>query len=418
MEYDSSSVTSGGLLKTCTIYLHDISHGGDAVGELDGKTIFVPLGIPGETVRISITKDHPRYANARLVEVLEPSPQRVAPSCPHFGRCGGCQWQHIAYPYQLELKQRIVSSQMQRIGKLPNVRVLPVLGMENPWAYRNNVQYALDASGQLGFRALHSHDIVPISECWIAHPLLEDLAASFDLECAGLSGLTLRVGAATGEQLVIFEGDSVPDIEVDFPVSCLYQTPQGEVTVLVGDSCYHEQLNQRLWQVSGPSFFQVNTLQAEQLLRAVSERVQDSSIGTLIDAYCGVGTFALSLASRARRVIGIEESPWAIYDAEANRLANEDVSFEVGATEELLPGSINADSTVILDPPRAGCELKVLQALAVKGAKQVIYVSCDPATLARDLAILTRYGFQLGDVQPIDMFPQTSHIECVVSVTR
>ncbi|TFH40483.1 MAG: class I SAM-dependent RNA methyltransferase [Lysobacterales bacterium] len=407
-----------GLLKTFTIHLHDISHGGDAVGELDGKTIFVPLGIPGETVCVTITDDHPRYANARLVEVLEPSPLRVAPSCPHFGRCGGCQWQHIAYPYQLELKQRIVSSQLQRIGKLPNVRVQPVIGMENPWAYRNNVQYALDASGQLGFRALRSHDIVPISECWIAHPLLEDLAAAFDLECAGLTGLTLRVGAATGEQLVIFEGDSVPDIEVDFPVSCVYQSPEGKVTVLAGDSCYHEQLNQRLWQVSGPSFFQVNTSQAERLLRTVSERLLDKNIDTLIDAYCGVGTFALSLASRAKRVIGIEESPWAIYDAEANRLANEDVTFQVGATEELLPDGINADCTVILDPPRAGCKPEVLQTLAVSGSKQVIYVSCDPATLARDLALLARYGYQIGDVQPIDMFPQTNHIECVVSVKR
>lgn len=405
-------------LKISTIHLHDISHGGDAVGELDGKTIFVPLGIPGETVRVTITEDHPRYANARLVEVLEPSPQRVAPSCPHFGQCGGCHWQHIAYPYQLELKQRIVSAQLKRIGKLPNVRVLPVLGMENPWAYRNNVQYALNASGQLGFRALRSHNIVPISECWIAHPSLEDLAAAFDLECDGLYGLTLRVGVATGEQLVIFEGDSIPDIEVDFPVSCLYQSPEGEVTVLAGDSYYHEQLNQRLWQVSGPSFFQVNTLQAEQLLRAVSERLQGTDINTLIDAYCGVGTFALSLASRAKHVIGIEESPWAIHDAEANRLGNEDVTFQVGVTEELLPEYASGGSTVILDPPRAGCEPEVLQSLAVSGVKQVIYVSCDPATLARDLAILARYGFQIGDIQPIDMFPQAFHIECVVSVTR
>ena len=418
MAYDSYNKHQVGHLKTCTIHLHDISHGGDAVGELDGKTIFVPLGIPGETVRVTITEDHPRFANARLVEVLEPSPQRVEPSCPHFGRCGGCQWQHIAYSYQLELKQRIVSAQLQRIGKLPNVRVLPVLGMENPWAYRNNVQYALDASGQLGFRALRSHDIVPISECWIAHPLLEDLAGALDLESAGMQGITLRVGAATGEQLVIFEGDSIPDIEVDFPVSCLYQSPEGEVTVLAGDSCYHEQLNQRLWQVSGPSFFQVNTPQAERLLRTVSERLKDTSIDTLIDAYCGVGTFALSLASRAKRVIGIEESPWAIYDAEANRFAHEDVSFQAGATEELLPGCIKANCTVILDPPRAGCEPKVLKTLAVSGARQVIYVSCDPATLARDLAVLARNGFRLGDVQPIDMFPQTYHIECVVSVTR
>lgn len=408
-----SALHQAGPLKTFTIQLRDISHGGDSVGELDGKTIFVPLGIPGETVRVAIVEEHARYAIARLVEVMEASPQRVAPRCPHFGQCGGCQWQHIAYPYQLELKQRIISAQLQRIGKLPGAHVLPVLGMENPWAYRNNVQYALDASGQLGFRALRSHDIVQISECWIAHPLLEELAGAFDLDCTGLQGLTLRVGAATGEQLVIFEGDSVPDIEVDFPVSCLYQSPEGEVTVLAGDSHYHELLNQRLWQVSGPSFFQVNTSQAEHLVRAVSERLQVTNGDTLIDAYCGVGTFALSLAHRAKRVIGIEESPWAIYDAEANRCADEDVSFQVGATEELLPGCVTKDSTVILDPPRAGCDPAVLEALLQHKVRQVIYVSCDPATLARDLGVLVRGGFQLGDVQPIDMFPQTYHVECV-----
>jgi 23S rRNA (uracil1939-C5)-methyltransferase len=401
-----------------TIQLHDTSHGGDAVGELDGKTIFVPLGIPGETVRISITENHPHYANAHLIKVLEHSPQRVEPSCVHFGRCGGCQWQHIDYQYQLKLKQRIVSAQLQRIGKLPDVCVLPVLGMENPWAYRNNVQYVLDAGGQLGFRALRSHDIVPISECWIAHPLLEELAGSFDLECAGLQGLTLRVGAATGEELVVFEGDSVPDIEVDFPVSCVYQSPGGEVLVLAGDSYYHELLNQRIWQVSGPSFFQVNTPQAEVLVKSVSERMPFTGMETLIDAYCGVGTFALSLAARAKRVIGIEESPWAIQDAQKNRLPAEEVEFFTGTTEELLSGLVADESTVILDPPRAGCERSVLETLIQHKVQRVVYVSCDPATLARDLAFLAHAGFQIGDVQPIDMFPQTYHIECVVSITR
>jgi 23S rRNA (uracil1939-C5)-methyltransferase len=413
-----SALHQAGPMKTFTIQLRDISHGGDSVGELDGKTIFVPLGIPGETVRVTIVEEHARYALARLVEVLEPSPQRVVPHCPHFGQCGGCQWQHIAYCHQLELKQRIVSAQLQRIGKLPDAHVLPVLGMENPWAYRNNVQYALDASGQLGFRALRSHDIVPISECWIAHPLLEELAGALDLDCAGLQGLTLRVGAATGEQLVIFEGESVPDIEVDFPVSCLYQSPAGDVTVLAGDSHYHELLNQRLWQVSGPSFFQVNTPQAEHLVQAVSERLQVTNVDTLIDGYCGVGTFALSLAARAKRVIGIEESPWAIYDAEANRLPGEMVEFVTGATEHVLSSVVGADSVVILDPPRAGCSPEVLHTLADNGVRQVVYISCDPATLARDLALLVRSGFVLGDIQPIDMFPQTYHVECVMLMER
>jgi 23S rRNA (uracil1939-C5)-methyltransferase len=395
-----------------------MSHGGDAVGELDGKTVFVPLGIPGETVLAHIIKEHQRYAMAQLDEVLEPSPQRVIPRCPHFGQCGGCQWQHIAYPLQLELKQKIVNTQLQRVGKLTDTHVLSVLGMDDPWAYRNNVQYALDANGQLGFRALRSHDIIPISECWIAHPMLEELAGAFDLDDTDLQGLTLRVGAATGEQLIIFEGDSVPEIEVDFPVSCLYQSPEGDVIVLAGDSHYHEQLNHRLWQVSGPSFFQVNTLQAEKLVKAVSGVLQDADIDNLIDAYCGVGTFALSLALRAKRVIGIEESPWAVRDAEANRLPGQKVEFCTGSTERILGSVVSADSVVILDPPRTGCKPEVLQALAHKHVRQVIYVSCDPATLARDLALLVNSGYRLDAIQPIDMFPQTYHVECVVSVKR
>jgi 23S rRNA (uracil1939-C5)-methyltransferase len=162
----------------------------------------------------------------------------------------------------------------------------------------------------------------------------------------------------------------------------------------------------------------VNTPQAEHLVRVVSERLQVADGDTLIDGYCGVGTFALSLATCVKRVIGIEESPWAIYDAEANRLPGERVEFITGATEAVLGSVAEADSVVILDPPRSGCETEVLQALAVNGVRQIVYISCDPATLARDLALLVRSGFQLGDVQPIDMFPQTYHIECVASLTR
>jgi len=402
--------------KLATIKLRDIAHGGDAVGSLDGKAVFVPFGIPGETVRVEITREYARHLMSRLLDVVEPSPERVQPPCPHFGVCGGCQWQHIAYTRQLELKRQIVQAQMERIARL-QVQVLPVIGMPDPWSYRNNIQYGVAASGELGFMAHHSHVLVPISECWIAHPRLEDLAGAFDLQDANLVGITLRVGAATGEELVLFEGEEEPEISVDMPVSCVFMNQRGEVHVLAGDSSLRERLNQRLWRVSAPSFFQVNTEQAEHLVRKVLERLPGGP-GTLVDAYCGVGTFALSLADRYEQVIGIEESPWAIEDAQVNRGASERVAFYEGSTEELLPGLLPGGSDVVLDPPRAGCAPTVLQALIAAQTRHIVYVSCDPATLARDLGTLARAGYQVGEIQPVDMFPQTGHVECVVSLTR
>ncbi len=403
-------------MKTATVRLRDIAFGGDAVGELEGKVIFVPYGIPGELVTVEVTREYARYAVARLVEVLEPSPDRVEPPCPHFGVCGGCQWQHIRYSRQLAFKQHIIQAQLERVARLSDIQVLPVIGMEEPWAYRNNVQYGVTPYGQLGFMAHHSHTLVPIHECWIAHPRLEDLAGAFDVVGADVTSLTLREGTATGEELVLLEGESEPEISVDFPVSCVYLSPPGELTVLAGDSYYHELLNQRLWRISAPSFFQVNTSQAERLVQEVSARAA-ADTPVLIDAYCGVGTFALSLASRFKRVIGIEESPWAVGDAQANRRENESVELIAGTTEALIAKYLAADSTVVLDPPRAGCAPEVLTAIIQARANRIIYVSCDPATLARDLRILVQGGYRPADIQPIDMFPQTGHVECVVSLS-
>ncbi|MCE5260009.1 MAG: 23S rRNA (uracil(1939)-C(5))-methyltransferase RlmD [Chloroflexi bacterium] len=397
-----------------TVRLRDMAHGGDAVGDLDGKAVFVPYGIPGELVRVEVAREYARHVTAKLLEVLAPSPDRVEPPCPHFGACGGCQWQHIAYTRQLEYKQRIVRAQMERVAKLPSVQVLPVIGMEEPWAYRNHVQYGVTPDGRLGFLAQHSHSLVPIQECWIAHPWLEELAGAFDMEGADVSSLTLRIGANSGEKFILFEGKSEPEISVDFPVSCVYLAPAGDLHVLAGDSYYHERLNERLWQVSAPSFFQVNTVQAERLVQEASARLTDGS-DTLIDAYCGVGTFALSLASRYKQVIGIEGSPWAVNDAEINR-KGEQAEFLAGFAEELLANVLTSGCTVVLDPPRAGCAPEVLQALTAARVRQIVYVSCDPATLARDLGVLAQAGYRIGAVQPIDMFPQTGHVECVVSI--
>lgn len=404
-----------------TLELTDMAHGGDAVGRYDGRAVFVPLGIPGETVRVCVEHEHKRFANARLLEVVEPSPDRVTPPCRYFGLCGGCQWQHIAYEAQLRFKEGIVRNQLQRLGGQYETLVRPVIGMDEPWGYRNHVQLTMDRRGQLGYQALKRHDVVPVDACYITHPYLDELWDALDLDL-DLSRVSLRCGAATGERLILFEGrdDDLPILELDAPVSCLFQAADGRMVVLAGDAHYCERLRDILFQVSGPSFFQVNTGQAERVLDVVEGYLALDSQETLLDVYCGVGTFALTLARTARHVIGVEASPWAIHDAVANadRADFANVELYEGLAEEVLPSLDVAPDAVVVDPPRAGCAPEALSAIARSGPSRIVYVSCDPATLARDVASLADMGYRLMEAQPIDMFPHTYHIETVAKLVR
>jgi len=407
-------------MTSITLTLHNLGYSGEAVGEYQGQVVFVPLGIPGETVRAELTEARKRYARARLIEVLEPSPERVASRCRYFGECGGCHWQHIAYPAQLRAKKELLTSQLQRLGKQPHPLVRPVIGMDDPWAYRNHVQLTMHPQEGLGYQALRSHEVVAVDECWIIHPLLEELWAALDLDPEGPPRVSLRAGAGTGEQLILFEGeeDEPPELELDMPVSCVYQGGRGMPIVLAGDSFYHERLGGRAFRVSAPSFFQVNTAQAERMLEVVRGYLALQPHERLLDAYCGVGTFALSLAPQVAHVTGIESSPWAISDALANRAEQDAVEFIQGNVEQVLPSLAASYDAVILDPPRAGCAPPALEALARCGASRIVYVSCDPATLARDVAHLATFGYELAVVQPIDMFPQTYHLESVALLHR
>ena len=407
-------------MATVTLQLRDLAQDGDAVGLYEGRAVLVPLGIPGETVRVELLQGRRGQARARLVEVTRPAPERVAPPCPYFGRCGGCHWQHIAYDAQLRLKRELVASRLQRIGRQPKPLVLPTIGMEDPWSYRNHVQFALDKAGRFGYQALRSHDIVPVEECAITHPLLDELWDALDVESGAWQRVSLRAGIATGEQMVILEGHDAqaPELEADIPVSCLYQFPDGEILVMAGNSFYHERLLGRTYRISGPSFFQVNTLQAERLLSIVISYLDLQPHETLLDAYGGVGAFALSLAPHAARVIGIEESPWAHADALANRTDADRVEFIQGRVEDVLPTLGGPCDAVVLDPPRSGCATRALEALARCQPGRIVYVSCDPATLARDVAQLAALGYALVEVQPVDMFPQTYHVESVALLHR
>jgi 23S rRNA (uracil1939-C5)-methyltransferase len=397
-----------------------MAYGGEAVGRFEGKAIFVPYTIPGETVRVQVVADKGRFARARLLDVLTPSPHRVPPPCRHFGDCGGCHWQHVEYQAQLEYKRSIVLSQLQRIAGLGDAPVRPTLGMESPWHYRNHVQFGVGENGGLGFMIAGSHRVVPIERCLLMHALLEELYDSLDIEAPGLRRLTLRAGVNTGERMIILEmaEDQPPEVEVDLPISFVLLRSDGTSVTLLGSSYIHERLAGRVYRVSAPSFFQVNTPQAEMLVSMVRTYLNATTDDNILDAYCGVGTFSLELARTASHVVGIESSAPALADAVANAADVDNVRFVHGPVAEILSTLDLRAPLAVLDPPREGVGPEVVAALARLAVRRIVYVSCDPATLARDIKGMVAAGYILREVQPVDMFPQTYHIESVALLER
>lgn len=397
-----------------------MAHGGEALGRApDGRVVFVGYALPGERVRVRLTEAHKRWARGVAEAVLHPSPDRVEPPCPHFGpaACGGCQWQHAAYEAQLRYKTEIVREQLRRLGKLDDAAVEPCLGMDEPWHYRNHVQLHVDEAGRLGFVRADGQGVEPIQTCLIMNAAVHELFHQFEADFPALRRVALRGSTRTGDRMVILETeeDEPPEVEVDFPVSVVLVLGDGTPVTLVGSPYIYEEVAGRRWRISATSFFQVNTEMADRLVALVREAAAPLyGIETVIDAYAGVGTLGISLAPEAGHVILVEANPVAVEDARANAADCDNVSWIEGATEEVLPGWDGPHpDLVVLDPPRAGCAPAVLEALVTLRPRKVIYVSCDPATLARDLGRLVRAGFRLGRVQPLDMFPQTYHVECV-----
>ncbi len=405
---------------TLELDLTDMTHGGEALGRHQGLVCFVPHALPGERVRVKVTEARSRYLRGELIEVMTASPHRTTPPCQHFGICGGCHWQHIAYPAQLVYKQRIVQEQITRLAKLPDVPVRPVLSMDEPWHYRNHVQFRLDREGNIGYLAARSHEVVAIEECYLPHPLIEEVLASLELDYPGLRQVSVRVGTRTEDAMVILEtADDAPEIEVvDLPLSIVLLPPDGAPQTLVGDDHITEELAGRRYRISAGSFFQVNTAQAEHLVRLVREALAPTGDELLLDLYCGVGTFGLALADQVRQVIGIEEGESAILDASENAEGLENVELWQGSVEEALSEVDQRADLVVLDPPRAGMEAGALAALIKLAPQRIAYVSCDPASLARDLRILADGGYEVQHVQPVDMFPQTYHVETVCALER
>jgi 23S rRNA (uracil1939-C5)-methyltransferase len=396
-----------------------MAHGGEALGRHEGKVIFVPYALPGEEVVVEIVEDKGRYARSRLLEVVRPSPDRVEPRCPHFGTCGGCQWQHVAYEAQLRFKEEVLREQLERIGGISKPPVKPSLGAQDPWSYRNNVQFHLNEEGRLGFLAFRSWEVVPIEVCYISHPLIEEVFRALDLAFPQLKRLSIRVGTRTGQKLLILEmeEDLIPALEVDEPLSCVEFLSDGTLLTLVGDNHILEEVGGRRFRISAASFFQVNTEQLEQLIEVVRRYLAPQGHETLLDAYCGVGTFGLSLAGEVGQVIGIEESDSALADARFNAQEGENVEFIGGRAEDILPELVKVD-VAILDPPRQGCAREAITPLVRLAPAKIVYISCDPATLARDIKRLEEGGYHLVEAQPVDIFPQTYHIEAVALLER
>ena len=395
-------------LEPIELTLTGFASGGKAVGHApDGRVVFVEFGIPGERVIAEITDSHASYMEATAVLVLEASEDRIVPPCAYFGKCGGCQLQHIAYDRQLELKAEVVRDQLRRIGRFSSEEVdalvRPMLGMGEPWGYRNHNRFTVRRDGEIGFMQRGTHRFMRIDECLIAHPRVNEVLQAAQDHTMQARQLSVRVGVNTDDEMV---------------QPHLHWRPGPRPKLASGQANYTERLNGVDYRVSGPAFFQVNTVQAERLVALVVDHVLEAKAHVVVDAYAGVGTFAAQLASSVDHVVTIEESAAAGDDAAVNLKPFTNVTRIVGKVEATLPGMTPSPDVVVIDPPRSGLYPGVIDAIIDSAAKRVVYVSCDPGTLARDLRIFVDGGFTIREVQPVDMFPHTAHIENVTVLDR
>lgn len=444
--------------ETCEIEVSSLGSSGEGVGRYEDFTVFVPYVLPGEKARVRIIEVKKTYARGKLLELLRRSRDRAEPACPVYEICGGCQLQHLSYEAQLRAKRQQVIDAVTRIGHRPDLFVEETLGAEPPWNYRNKMQFPVGLSGgqvQIGCFAAGSHDIVDTKTCLIQRAGNNDLMNVMreavaklripvydeDLHQGVLRHIVGRVGR-NGETMAVIvtatpklpkAKELVQELRRKLPrlvsVQQNIQTYRNnvimgrETRVLWGRPHIVDDLGALNFRISPRSFFQVNTAQAELLYGKALEFAGLTGRETVIDAYCGTGTITLFLAQKARRVYGIEIVKPAIQDAVRNARDNhvKNAEFIVGDATEVMPRlyreGISPD-VVVADPPRAGCTETVLKTFADMQPEKIVYVSCNPATLARDIAILADFGYKAEKVQPVDMFPMTASVECVAEIRR
>ncbi|MFF3103337.1 23S rRNA (uracil(1939)-C(5))-methyltransferase RlmD [Viridibacillus arvi] len=436
-----------------TVYIEDLTHDGAGVAKVDGYPLFIQGGLPDETAEVHVLKTLKNYGFAKIINITEPSPDRVAAPCPVFAQCGGCQLQHLSYEGQLKWKEKMVHNVMTRIGKI-DAPVLPVKGMDNPWNYRNKAQIPFGLNGEApiaGFYKTKSHDIVDTDRCLIQtaeadailaglKPRLWKLGIKPYDEQTGqgmLRHVVVRKGRATNEVMVVLvtKKRKFPQAEAAVElikqlvpnVTSIMQNINGEKTNVIfgnetlklwGNDTIEDTIGDVRFEISARSFYQVNPEQTEVLYKQALDYADLKGDETVIDAYCGIGSISLFLAQKAKYVMGVEIVPQAIEDAKRNAELNgfTNTYFEAGPAEEVIPRWYKEGKTadvLVVDPPRKGCDEALLNTILEQRPKRVVYVSCNPATLARDLRILEDGGYKTQEVQPVDMFPHTAHCEAV-----
>jgi 23S rRNA (uracil1939-C5)-methyltransferase len=381
----------------------------------DGRAVFVPLAIPGETARIRLVEEKRAHVRAELLDVLEPSPMRLSAPCRHFGRCGGCHYQHLPYPEQLAIKTAILREQLERLGGLVSPPVAPCVPSPNAFHYRNHIQFHLTAQGKLGFYQMDGKEVFPVEECLLPEESLSAIWPQLDFEAMPeIERIGLRLGAEDELQLILESQDlHPPEISVEeLSISVAHLSTAGSL-VLAGSPSVTMEVAGRAFRVSAGSFFQVNTAMAAAMIEHVLSNLRLSQDLVALDVYCGVGLFSAFLAPRLGRLIGIESSPSACDDFVENLDEFENVALYEAPAEQALPSLEVKPDLVLVDPPRAGLDRRVLDGILAGGVPVLVYISCDPATLARDARRLIEGGYSLIKITPFDLFPQTYHIESI-----
>ncbi|MCH8816203.1 MAG: class I SAM-dependent RNA methyltransferase [Chloroflexi bacterium] len=384
-----------------SVLLGPINNRGELWAQHRGFRVLVEGGIPGESVTVEVLRRFPEHLGTRVVEVAEASSDRVEPECRYAPVCTGCQWQHVTYERQLRYKHDMVKGALEPIPSLRDARVLPTLPAPQQLGYRNHARFSVGRKlGEVGYINAITRSLVPVERCLLMHDSINEVLAATQKRVKGMTQFSVRVGVATGDRLV---------------QPRLTGTGLG---IASGGQHLRELMLGREFRIAGSSFFQVNTLQAERMVELVRDRLQLSGKEILIDAYAGVGVFAVLLAPFVRKVIAIEDSPSAVADGARNAEGLDNVEMVLGRTEEVLADLDSHVDAVILDPPRVGCHPDVIAALGRLAPDRVVLISCDIEAMARDLAALVDGPFVLDEVQPVDMFPQTRHIENVSFLRR
>lgn len=432
---------------------------GEGIGKVHNFTIFISGAIFGEKVRTKIIKVTKNYGFGKLVEILNPSPKRRTPICEVYKRCGGCELQHMDYSFQLDLKKQRVEDCIKKIGKLEGIEIKDTIGMDNPYRYRNKVQLPVGMDKNkisIGFYAKRSHNIIDMMECHIqneigdkAMKLIRMWMEKYNIEPYDeetgkgiVRHIMVRTAHKTKEAMVVivtnrnelpYKEELIETLKsgIDGIVSIIQNSNKENTNVVMGHKCItlwgkdtiSDYIGEYKFNISPLSFFQVNPIQTEKLYNKVLEYADLKGNETVFDAYCGTGTISLFLSSKAKKVYGVEIVPEAIENAIENAENNDirNAEFIVGKSEEEIPKlierGVKAD-VVVVDPPRKGCDKVLLEEIAKIEPGKIVYVSCDPSTLARDLAILDSLGYRTVEIQPVDMFPQTPHVENVTLLVK